>query len=381
MSAIHPLPIAFFGGGSRSLIGAAHRGAAALSGRFFVCGGVFGTDVGRERAYASSVGIDPTRVHADIGEWIHAEAIRPESDRARAVAVLTPNHLHHPMVARLLDAGFHVMCEKPFTVDVAQAEDLLARANAANRVISIAHTYTGYPMVRQMRVMIASGAIGQVQKIDASYYQGWINPAMHEPSRRPAIWRLDPARSGPSGCFSDIGIHAFDLVEYTTGLRVQQVLAELDAFRPGNALDVDGTVLLRTQCGVRGLIRASQIATGEENAVGIAVYGSRGALKWTHERPCELVHLREDGPMQVFTPGHAFNAALAREASQLPPGHPQGMVEAIANLYRGFADEIARVAGAPDHHRGGAAGLRGMRFLSAVLASERGGQVWVEIPA
>jgi predicted dehydrogenase len=217
-----------------------------------------------------------------------------------------------------------------------------------------------------------------VQKIDVQYYQGWINPAMHDPALRAGIWRLDPARGGPSCCMGDIGVHAFDLAEYVTGLRIERVLAELDGFGAGNALDVDGTVLLRTTGGVRGLLRASQIATGEENNLRIAVYGQSGALTWAQENPNELLMLREDGTQQRFTPGHAFNSAAARRASQLPPGHPQGLVEAMANLYRGFAAAIDG-AGDAGEYRDLEAGVRGVRFVEAVLASHRAGSRWTEL--
>ena len=373
------IPLGFVGGGPRSLIGAVHRAAAALSERFDLKGGAFGTDQARNRAHAAALGLDPARVYANIDEMLDAEGLRPAGDRMEVLAVLTPNHLHHPMVLRALDAGLHVICEKPFTVTASEALGLERRARELQREVCIAHSYTGYPMVRQMRAMITAGEIGAVQKIDVQYYQGWINPAMHDAGIRRSIWRLDPARSGPSCCYGDIGVHAFDLAEYVTGLRIVRVLADLDSFRPDNALDVDGTTLFRTADGVHGVLRASQIATGEENSVGIAVYGSRGALKWSHDAPATLTHMREGAPVQVFTPGQGFNAELARTASQLPPGHPQGLVEAVANIYRGFADALDGVPGAQERYPGIGAGVRGMRFLEAALASSRAGQSWVEI--
>jgi hypothetical protein len=379
MSSSRRIALGFVGGGPRSLIGGVHRAAAALSERFDLKGGAFGTDAARNRAHAQALGLDPGRAYASFADMLRAERELRAEERIEALAVLTPNHLHHPMVLQALDAGLHVICEKPFTVTAAQALELERRARETARQVCIAHTYTGYPMVRQLRAMIAAGEIGAVQKIDVQYYQGWINPAMHDATLRAGIWRLDPARSGPSCCYGDIGVHAFNLVEYTTGLRIARVLSDLDSFRAGNALDVDGTTLFRTGCGVHGVLRASQIATGEENSVGIAVYGSRGALKWSHEAPAALTQLREGAPVQVFTPGHAFNAGLARSASQLPPGHPQGLVEAVANIYRGFADALDGVAGAEERFPGIDAGVRGMRFLEAALASSRAGQSWVEI--
>lgn len=381
MNVSRRIPLGFVGGGPRSLIGGVHRAAAALSERFELKGGVFGTDVSRNRAHARALGLDLERTYARLEEMLATECRLTEGERIEVLVVLTPNHLHYPMVLRALESGLHVICEKPFTMTASEALELEGRAREGGRKVCIAHTYTGYPMVRQMRAMIAAGEIGAVQKIDAQYYQGWINPAMHDAAIRQSIWRLDPARSGPSCCYGDIGVHAFNLAEYTTGLRIARVLADLDTFRPDNALDVDGTTLLRTACGVHGVLRASQIATGEENGVQIAVYGSRGALKWSHETPAILTHLREDAPRQVFTPGQRFNAELARTASQLPPGHPQGLAEAMANVYRGFADAIHGVPGAEERFPGIEAGVRGMRFIEATLASSRAGQTWMEITA
>jgi predicted dehydrogenase len=381
MNVSRRIPLGLVGGGPRSLIGGVHRAAAALSERFELKGGAFGTDVSRNRAHARALGLDPERAYAGLDEMLAAESRLAEGERIEVLAVLTPNHLHYPMVLRALESGLHVICEKPFTMTASEALELERRARDGGRKVCIAHTYTGYPMVRQMRAMIAAGEIGALQKIDAQYYQGWINAAMHDAAMRQSIWRLDPARSGPSCCYGDIGVHAFNLAEYTTGLRIARVLADLDTFRPDNALDVDGTTLLRTACGVHGVLRASQIATGEENGVQIAVYGSRGALKWSHETPAILTHLREDAPRQVFTPGQRFNAELARTASQLPPGHPQGLAEAMANLYRGFADAIHGVPGAEERFPGIEAGVRGMRFIEATLASTRAGQSWMEISA
>ncbi|MBK6287046.1 MAG: Gfo/Idh/MocA family oxidoreductase [Pseudomonadales bacterium] len=373
------IPLGFIGGGPRSLIGGVHRAAVMLSGEFELRAGVFGTDQARGRAFAERIGVAAGRSYADLEEMLAGESRRAPGERIEVVSVLTPNHLHFPMVDRLLDAGLHVFCEKPLSLSVVEALALERKAVTRGCQVGVAHTYTGYPMVRQMRALIAGGAIGAVQKIDVQYYQGWINPAMHDAALRDEVWRLDPARSGPSCCIGDIGVHAFDLVEYATGLRIRRVLAELDSFGPGKALDVDGTVLFHTDNGVRGLLRASQIATGEENNLRIAVYGRSGALRWCQEQAAELLQLRENGPRQLYTPGHGFNTELARMASQLPPGHPQGLAEAMANLYRGFADGLRGIPGADTRYRDIGAGVRGMRFIEAALASSRDGSKWTDI--
>jgi predicted dehydrogenase len=234
-------------------------------------------------------------------------------------------------------------------------------------------------MVRQMRGMIAAGLIGPVQKVDVQYYQGWINTVIHDPARRKTVWRLDPRQSGQSSCIGDIGVHAFNLIEYTTGLEVQQALSDIDTLYPDNTLDVDGSVLLRLGQGVKGVLCASQIATAEENDLRIAVYGRTGGLKWGQENPNELVYLQEGKPLTVFKPGHDFNLPAARQASKLPPGHPEGFIDAMGNLYRGVAKAIDGQPVDPGAYPGIDAGVRGMRFVEAVLQSSRNGNVWVTV--
>jgi hypothetical protein len=283
------------------------------------------------------------------------------------------------MARKLIEGGFHVICEKPVTSTAAEAETVAQLLKLRKQIFAVAHTYTGYPMVRQMRGMIAAGLIGPVQKVDVQYYQGWINTVIHDPAKRKTVWRLDPRQSGQSSCIGDIGVHAFNLIEYTTGLQVQQALADIDTLYPDNTLDVDGSVLLRLGKGVKGVLCASQIATAEENDLRIAVYGRTGGLKWGQENPNELVYLQEGKPLTVFKPGHDFNLPAAREASKLPPGHPEGFIDAMGNLYRGVAKAINGQPVDPGAYPGIDAGVRGMRFVEAVLKSSRGGNVWVTV--
>jgi predicted dehydrogenase len=215
--------------------------------------------------------------------------------------------------------------------------------------------------------------------VDARYYQGWINPVIHDPARRKSVWRLDPAKGGPSCCIGDIGVHAFNLIEYTTGLQIQRALSDIDTLYPENALDVDGSVLLRLEKGIRGVLCASQIATAEENNLTIAVYGRSGGLKWAQENPNELQFLQEDKPLSILKPGHAYNLQQAREATKLPPGHPEGFFDAMGNLYRGVAKAINGQNPDAGAYPGIDAGVRGMRFVEAVLKSSRNGNVWVDI--
>ena len=367
------------GGGADSLIGIVHRVAAHTAARYELVGGVFSATGATGARFASDLQLDPSRSHASVEAMIEAENSLPEHERIQVVTVATPNYLHYDMAAMLIRGGFNVICEKPITTTVAEALDLAELLRARDSVFAVAHTYTGYPMVRQMREMISAGAIGAVHKVDAQYYQGWVNAVIHDEAKRGTVWRLDPASGGPSSCFGDIGVHAFNLIEYTTGLDVREALADLDTLYPSNPLDVDGNVLLRLANGAKGVLSASQVATGEANNLQIAVYGRAGGLKWAQENPGELQFLQEGKPLSILKPGYAFNLPAARDASKLPPGHPEGFIDAMANIYRGVARAILR----EPYERGAFPtildGVRGMRFVTAVLQSAERGGTWVAI--
>lgn len=298
---------ALLGGGADSLIGIVHRIAASMGDDYQLTGGAFNFEFRKSQQFARDLGLDPRRIYANLDALIAAECALPELERVKLVTVATPNYLHFEMASRLIQAGFHVFCEKPVTSTAAQAETLAELLQARRQIFAVAHTYTGYPMVRQMRGMIAAGTIGPIQKVDARYYQGWINTVIHDPAKRKKVWRLDPAKSGPSSCIGDIGVHAFNLIEYTTGLPIQQALADIDTLYPDNVLDVDGSVLLRLGSGVKGVLCASQIATAEENNLTLAVYGRTGGLKWRQESPNELEYLQEGKPLTILKTGHDYN--------------------------------------------------------------------------
>lgn len=373
------IKLGLIGGGATSFIGIVHRIAAAMGEQYELTGGVLGSDFEQSKAFAQQLGLDLSRTYTDLDAFIEGESKRPPSERIEVVAILTPNFLHCTMAKQLIAADFNVICEKPMTFTVAEALELEALVQSKNVVFGLAHTYTGYPMVRQMREMIAHGEIGKVQKIDAQYYQGWINPIIHDTEKRSQVWRLDPKKAGQSCCMGDIGIHAFNLVEYTTGLTIERVLGDIDTLYEDNVLDVDGTAIFRTHDGVRGIIRASQIATGEENNITLAVYGNRGALTWAQENPTVLHHLKEGEPAQVYKPGNSYNHTFAQESTKLAPGHPEGLVDAMGNIYSGVAKAVRN----QPHHEGAFPcvmdGVRGMKFVEAVLRSHREGQVWVSL--
>jgi predicted dehydrogenase len=371
--------LGLIGGGSGSFIGVVHRIAAYMGERYELVGGVFNSDFECNKKFAQSLNLDLSRTYPDLDLFIQGELALPTSERVEVVSILTPNFLHYPMAKKIINAGFNVICEKPMTLTAVEALEIESLASEKNIVFGLTHTYTGYPMVRQMREMIAAGDIGKIQKIDAQYYQGWINPFIHDAEKRAGVWRLDPERSGQSCCIGDVGIHAFNLVEYISGLEVSSVLADIDTLYEDNLLDVDGTAIFRTSDGVRGLIRASQIATGEENNISVAIYGDKGALKWRQENPTELHHLTDDQPRRIYKPGNTYNYDFAQESTKIAPGHPEGLFDAMGNLYNGVAKAVRKESFHAGAFPGAADGVRGMKFVEAVLESNRGGQVWVPL--
>jgi predicted dehydrogenase len=367
------------GGGADSLIGIVHRIAAEMGDDYHLVGGVFSGRGAASIEFARDLELDPRRAYQDVDALIAGEIALPPDQRMRLLTIATPNYLHYEAAMKLVGAGFHVLCEKPITTGVAQAMDLARLVRSQGVVFAVAHTYTGYPMVRQLRAMVADGTIGAVQKVHVQYYQGWINPLLREPAKRRAVWRLDPAQGGDSSCIGDIGVHCFNLVEYTTGLRVERLLADTDTGAPDNPLDVDGSVLLRLTGNVPGVLCASQIATAEENNLQLAVYGRTGALKWAQETPQRLEFLQEGKPLSVLTAGQPYNALQARAASKLPPGHPEGFTDAMGNLYRGVARAINGQPFDPGAFPGIEDGVRGMRFIDAVLKSASTGNQWRDL--
>ena len=371
--------LGLMGGGLSSFIGIVHRIAAYMGENYTLVGGVFDIDHAKGNEFATQLGLDLSRSYDTIDYFIQQENQLPVDQRIQVVSILTPNFLHYEMAKKLVSAGFHVICEKPITVTVSEALDLQVLVQKYQVVFALTHTYTGYPMVRQMKEMIANGVIGRIQKVDAQYYQGWINPFIHDEEKRKGVWRLNPKMSGQSCCMGDIGVHAFNLIEYTTGLEVDEVLADLDTMYTDNPLDVDGSTLLRMKNGSKGIIRASQIATGEENNIIIAVYGEKGALKWEQEHPMYLKHLQEDQPAQIYKPGNGYNSAFAQESTKIAPGHPEGLFDAMGNIYKGVAQAIngkeTRSGSFPTVNDG----VRGMQFIEAVLSSSSQGQKWVQI--
>ena len=364
------------GGGGDSLIGVLHRVAASMYDAYALTGAVFNPDYEQNKAFAQEIGIPLERIYPDFDAMVEAELALPEEERIQVFSVLTPNFLHFPMAKKLMENGFHVICEKPMTMSHAEALVLEQIQKDKGVLFALTHTYTGYPMIRQMKAMIKQGAIGAIQKVDAQYYQGWINPIIHDPKQRSSTWRLDPSKSGISCCMGDIGVHAYQMLEYVTGQKIESVLADLNHLYDDNQMDIDGTVLLRLGKHVKGVLRASQIATAEENNFSLAIYGREGALKWEQENPNYLTLLKDGQPAQILKPGHSYNSDFSLAGTKLPPGHPEGIFDAMGTIYRGMAKAVRGESFTDGEFPSMEDGVRGMKFIETAVVSHAEGNVW-----
>jgi len=375
------IKLGVLGGGGDSLIGILHRVASSMFDKFEFVGGVFNADHEESKKYAQELGIGTDRIYKDLDHLIAEEAKLPDDERIKVVSILTPNFLHFPMAKQLLENGFNVICEKPMTTSYEEAKILEDTLNKSKTIFAVTYTYTGYPMIRQMKEMIAAGEIGEIQKIDVQYYQGWINPIIHDKDERNSIWRLDPEKGGISCCIGDIGTHAFDMIEYVSGLEVKELLADLNYMYSDNKMDVDGTVLLRFSEFVKGILRSSQIATGEENNFAVKIYGKKAGLKWEQENPNYLYKMEDGQPLKVLKPGHEYNSALSLDGTKLPPGHPEGIFDSMGNIYKGVAKAINGEKYHPAEFPTMKDGIRGMNFIEKVVDSHAKGNVWVKLDA
>ncbi len=371
--------LGILGGGGDSLIGVLHRIASAMYDKYQVVGGVFNPIWEENIGFAEKIGLPTNRIYIDFDTMIAEELKLPVNERIQVVSILTPNFLHFPMAKKLLENGFNVICEKPMTTTFEEAKILYKTLKMAKTVFAVTYTYTGYPMVRQMREMVREGALGKIQKIDAQYYQGWINPIIHNKEKRSTTWRLNPEKSGISCCVGDIGTHAFDMLEYVSGLKIESILADLNYLYEDNKMDIDGTILLRCSNHVKGVICTSQVATGEENSFIVKIYGERAGLKWEQENP-NYLYLMEDGkPLRVLKPGHSYNSELSLDGTKLPPGHPEGIFDSMGNIYKGVAKAINKEPYDHGEYPTIIDGVRGMNFIEKAIESHQKGNVWVNI--
>ena len=373
------IKLGFVGGGNDSLIGVLHKVAAVMFDRYEIIGGVFSSNQDINKATASDLGLDSSRVYNDYEEMAEVESSLAPDLKIEAVCILTPNFLHFPMAKTFLQNGFHVICEKPLSISLEEAKELKQIKDSKNLVFAVTHTYTGYPMVRQMTKMISNGVIGDIQRVDSTYFQGWINDIIHDKEKRNSTWRLNPEISGVSSCLADIGTHAFNMLELVCGMKVNKILADLNTLYEDNPLDIDVSVLVRMENGCKGTIRSTQIATGLENNLNISVYGSKGSLSWEQENPNYLYYLTNDKPLQILKPGNPYLSDFSLQDTKLPAGHPEGIFDSMGNIYNGVAREI----NGEDNFKGAYPtldeGVRGMKFIEKVVESNAKGNIWLSL--
>lgn len=373
------IKLGFVGGGNDSLIGVLHKVAAVMFDRYDLIGGVFSSNKEVNVKTANDLGLDQSRIYNDFEEMIDAESKIDLSQKIEAVCILTPNFLHFPMAKKFLENGFHVICEKPLSISLSEAKELKSIKDSNNLVFAVTHTYTGYPMVRQMTQMISQGIIGDIQRVDSTYFQGWINDIIHDKDKRNSTWRLNPEVSGISSCLADIGTHAFNMLELVCGMKVKKILADLNNLYEDNPLDIDVSILVRMENGCKGTIRSTQIATGLENNLNISVYGSKGSLSWEQENPNYLYYYTNDKPLQVLKPGHPYNSKISLDGTKLPAGHPEGIFDAMGNIYKGVARAIRGEKNEKCEFPTIEEGVRGMDFIEKAVKSNENGNIWLEL--
>nr|WP_157602835.1 Gfo/Idh/MocA family oxidoreductase [Sphingomonas sp. PR090111-T3T-6A] len=365
------------GGGEGAFIGAVHRMAAALDGEATLVCGAFSTDGDRNSRTGEALGLPPARVYADIESLLSGERALPKTERMQALAIVTPNHLHAPMAIAALDSGFDVFSEKPMAATLAEANAIADAVRRSGRHYALAFTYAGYPMVEEARQRVLRGDFGTIRRVEVEYLQGWLSRPIDADGNKQAEWRTDPARAGLGGCLGDIGSHAFHLAEHVSGLSVEAISADLTTHVAGRQLDDDVAVLLRFHGGARGTVRASQVAAGEENGLRLRIHGTEGGLDWAQMEPNTLTLRWLDRPTELLrAAGPGLTPAMA-SLLRIPAGHPEGYIEAFANLYRAFGRAVRSNADldAP----GLSDGLRTMRFIDAAVRNSTGTEKWTPL--
>lgn len=373
------------GGGEGAFIGAVHRMAAALDGEYALVCGAFSSDAERGRRSGEALGLDPARAYPTLEAMLAGERVLPEAERMEVVAIVTPNHLHAPAAIAALDAGFHVMSDKPMAMDLKEAQTIAAAVRRSSRLYGLTFTYSGYPLVEEARARVARGDFGAIRLVQVEYSQGWLSGPLDREGNKQAEWRTDPARAGLGGCLGDIGTHAFHLAEHVSGLAVEELSAELTTHVPGRRLDDDVAALLRFEGGARGTLKASQIAAGDENGLRLRIHGEKGGLDWSQMEPNTLALRWLDRPAEIIRAGGPGLAPSSIALLRTPAGHPEGYIEAFANLYRGFARAVREGAASPSAvgkeqwFPGLPDGLRTMAFVEATIENSRGTQKWTRL--
>lgn len=376
------IKLGMVGGGQGAFIGAVHRIASRIDDQYELVAGALSSDPERARASAQDLAIAEDRAYASFADMAKAEAARPNG--IEAVAIVTPNHMHAPAAKAFLEAGIHVICDKPLTTTVAEARELVNLVEKTGKVFAVTHNYTGYPMIRQARAMVSKGELGEIRLVQVEYPQDWLTERAESTGSKQAEWRTDPKRSGAGGCIGDIGTHAYNLAAFVSGLETEQLLAQLTTFVEGRLLDDDVQILLRYKGGARGMLWASQVAVGNENGLKLRIYGTKGGLEWTQADPNYLWFTRFGEPKQLLTRAGAGAWPEAARVSRIPGGHPEGYLEGFANIYTEAAQAIraARRGEKPPADvlfPGVHDGLAGMLFIEAAVSSSQAGNIWTRV--
>jgi predicted dehydrogenase len=371
------------GGGQNAFIGAVHRMAANLDGQIELVAGAFSSDPKNSAATGEQLFLNPKRVYASYAEMAKAEAALPADERIDFVSIVTPNFLHAPVATTFLEAGFHVVCDKPMTLTLKEAKALRETVRKSGKVFALTHNYTGYPMVKEARELVRSGKLGKILKVVAEYPQGWLLDKIEATGQKQAAWRADPKKAGASCCVGDIGTHAENLGRYITGLKIDELCAEFTTFIPGRKLEDDANMLIRYEGGAKGVLHCSQISCGEENNLNIRVYGTKGSLAWHQEHPNELKFIPKDEPAKILRRGNNYISAAAKKFTRLPSGHPEAFIEAFANIY---LEAVAAIRASLAGQRGKFDfptvddGVEGMAFIETAVKSAASKAKWTKFP-
>ena len=377
------LRMGMVGGGTGSFIGDVHRKAAAIDGMIELVCGAFSSTPEKSISSGKALHLDASRCYGSFEEMIHKEKELPEDVRMDFVSIVTPNHMHFPPAKMALENGFHVVCDKPMTLTLDEALALEKMVAKSGKLFALTHNYTGHPLVKQAKAMVANGDLGNIRKIQVQYLQGWLTTSLETTGQKQATWRVDPKRSGIGGALGDIGTHAENLVAYITGLKIDELAVDLGRFGAGRVLDDDGNVLLRMENGAKGTMSFSKIAVGEENGLAIKVYGDKGSLEWHQENPNKLITHSLNKPVKIFTPNGNDLYPEALHVSRIPAGHPEGYLEAFATIYKNFATHLLAFLNGetidnldyPNVHDG----VRGMQFIYAAVESDKNNAAWTKI--
>lgn len=370
------------GGGQGAFIGAVHRIAARIDDEYELVCGAFSSDAERSKASGILLSLDPSRVYSSYAELIEKEKQLPENERVQVISIVTPNHVHFEPTKMALENGFHVILDKPMTFSYAEAKALKQVVEKSGKRFCLTHTYTGYPMVKEAKQLVKSGKLGKIRKVYVEYPQGWLSTFLEGSDNKQAGWRTDPGKSGIAGAMGDIGTHAFNLAEYVSGLEVTKLCADINIVVEGRKLDDDGAVLLKFNNGASGVLVATQIAAGEENNIKVRVYGENGGLEWQQVDANTLQVKWLDKPAEIWRTGGAYTSSFASHNTRTPSGHPEGYLEAFANLYRNFAltvkADLNHEEAKPEwlDFPGIEDGVRGMAFIENVIASGKSDQKW-----